>query len=89
MDGAKSKKKSDRKLVGVRVDPEIQELLDLAVFFEDDVSSIQELLEPVLKDYALSFGAQPEVVKAMKAKREYAARNSKKLARLPEQAAER
>lgn len=87
MTAAKGESKSDRRMVGVRVDAEIHELLDLAVFFEEGISSLQELLEPVLRDFALSFGSEPEAIAALKAKQEYVARKNKKLLRLDDQAA--
>lgn len=68
-------------LWGARVSAEVEEILRMAMVFED-CSSRQELIAPVLEDYAKRFVTEPEVQAALRSKREYKARQEGKLAHL-------
>lgn len=59
-----------KKLVGIRVAPQIHELLELATIFRG-AGSMQELLEPVIVEFAESFGSEPEVIETLRQKARY------------------
>lgn len=68
--------------VAIRVSPGTLEILEISALMRD-TKSMQELLHPLIEDFAKREASEPEIKDVLRLKREYAARADGSVARLP------
>ncbi|HUE09023.1 MAG TPA: hypothetical protein VMP41_16470 [Acidimicrobiales bacterium] len=82
--GAEKQKKPAPKMWGARISEEAAAVLHVVMAFEE--CSAQELVAPVLEEYAEKMRAHPEIRRALAAKEEYGLRQRGKLAHIDAEA---
>ena len=74
-----------KELIGVRVSEDAYATFQAMLFLEG-VKSFQDLLQPILEDAAESWGARPEVQRALLARAEHQARQEGVLSNMSDSA---